>query len=144
MGMLHPSFTFLLPFFYLFRAIQGCPLSRFPYVLTMEALACSICAHPSISGILLPVSFPHLPEISLYSDDTSVIATSDMTIRAVFKVYNLFQRASGSKMNISKSKGLCLGSWRNCTVSPVAIEWVSSFNKVLGIFIGFDDIKTKN
>ena len=70
--------------------------------------------------------------------------TSDHGIKAVFDTYSRFERASGSKLNLSKCKGLWLGSWRGRSDLPVAIDWSCNTIKVLGIFIGFGDLDVAN
>ena len=118
---------YLSPFFCLSRGVrQGCSLSPLPYVLACEVLAVNIRSSPHISGsrISLPGA-PPLSPISQYADDTSLILSSDDTIRATFETYDLYEKASGSKLNRSKSKGLWLGSWRGRTDPPVALDWTS-------------------
>ena len=57
-------------------------------------------------------------------------------IVATFEVYDLYQQGSGAKLNLSKCKGLWLGSWNGRLDRPVAIEWGSVKLKVLGVFLG--------
>ena len=96
----------LSPFFFLSRSVrQGCPLSPLLYVLVSEVVAVNIRCNPCISGLCLPGSAPLSP-ISQYADDTSLILTSDDSIMAVFDTYALFEKASGAKLNQSKSEGL--------------------------------------
>ncbi len=133
------------PVFYPSRGVrQGCPLSPLLYVLTMEVLASNLRAHTDLVGIQLPNSSSRLPVVSLYADDTSAIVTSDSGIKAVFETYSRFEKASGSKLNLSKCKGLWLGSWRGRIDSPIAIDWSCTMIKVLGIFIGFGDLIAAN
>ena len=82
--------------------------------------------------------------VSLYADYASAIVTSDPGIKAVFDTYNRFEKASGSKLNLSKCKGLWLGSWRGRTDSPVAIDWSATMIKIHGIFIGFGNTIAAN
>ena len=135
---------YLLSFFSLSRGVrQGCPLSPLLYVLVSEVLAVNIHCNPRISGLCLPGAFP-LSAISQYVDDTSLILTSDDAIVAAFETYALFEQASGSKLNQSKSKGLWLGGWC-CRVDPlVALDWSSSKLKVLGVFISVGDLEADN
>ena len=133
------------PVFYPSRGVrQGCPLSPLLYVLTMEVLATNLRAHPDLVGLQLPYSFSLLPVVSLYADDTSAIVTSNPGIKAVFDTSNRFEKASGSKLNLSKCKCLWLGSWRGRTDSPVAIDWSATMIKILGIFIGFGNTIAAN
>ena len=98
---------YLSPFFSLSRGVhQGCPLSPLLYVLVSEVLACNIRANPRIEGLCLPDSSDPLSPISQYADDTSLVVCSDDAIQACFEVYSIYERGSGSKLNMSKSKGL--------------------------------------
>ena len=60
------------------------------------------------------------------------------------EVYSGFEKASGSKLNMEKCKGLWLGAWRARTDSPVNIDWSELMIKVLGVFIGFGDLDLAN
>lgn len=100
---------------------QGCPLSPLLYVISIEVLATNLRAHPDIVGLSLPRSSDPLPAVSLYADDTSVIVSSDAAIQAVFSTYAIFKRGTGSKLNLSKCKGLWLGAWKGRPDAPVAI-----------------------
>ena len=73
------------PFFSLSPGVrQGCPLSPLLYVLVSEVLAVNICCNPCISGLSLP-GLPSLSPISQYADDTSLILSSDDSIKAAFE-----------------------------------------------------------
>ena len=135
---------YLSPFFDLSRGVhQGCPLSPLLYVLVSEVLAVNIHCNPRISGLTLPGSSPLSP-ISQYTDDTSLVLSSDDSIKAAFGTYDLYKKASGSKLNHNKSKGLWLGSWRGRLDPPVDLDWSSSKLKVLGVFIGIGDLVEDN
>ena len=122
---------------------QGCPLSPLLYILTMEILAVNIRKNPAIVGLSIPNS-PRLPVLSLYVDDTSAVVSSDSAILAVFEVYNSFEKASGSCINLGKCEGLWLGSWLHRSDAPVAINWTSAKIKVLGVYIGNENLDEAN
>ena len=138
---------YLSRFFSLSRGVrQGCPLSPLLYVLVAEVLACNIRANPRIKGLCLPGSSDPLSPISQYADDTSLVVCSDDAIHACFEVYDVYERGSGSKLNLSKSKGLWLGPWANRSDPPVTLDWSSVKIKVLGVFLGpgnLDDVNWK-
>ena len=123
---------------------QGCPLSPLLYVLVSEVLAVDICANLRIHGLTLPGIQDPLPPISQYADDTSLIVTDDDAIKATFETYSIYERGSGSKLNLSKSKGLWLGSWNGRCDPPVDLDWSSSKFKVLGVFIGVGNLEKAN
>ena len=104
---------------------QGCPPSPLLYVISIEVLAANLRAHPSIVGLRLPGVSRPLPTLSLYADDTSVIAVSDAATLAVFDTYAMFERGTGSKLTI-------------------AIKWTSSKIKVLGVYLGNGDLDEDN
>lgn len=131
--------------FFLSRGVrQGCPLSPLLYVLVSEVLAVSIRANPRIVGLSLPGVPAPLPPISQYADDTSIIVISDDAIKATFETYSIYERGSGSKLNLSKSKGLWLGSWNGRRDPPVNLDWSSTKIKVLGVFIGVGNLEECN
>ena len=127
---------YLSSFFSLSRGVrQGCPLSPLLYVLVAEVLTVNIRANPRIKGLTLPGRSQALSPISQYADDTSLVVVTD-SIVAFFETYDLYEQGSGSKLNLSKSKGLWLGSWKDRIDSPVSLDWTSVKVKVLGIFLG--------
>ena len=115
---------------------QGCPLSPLLYVLYAEVLACNIRTDPSISGLALPGKSQRLPVITQYADDTTLVVTSDRAITSCFNTYSLFEKGSGSRLNLDKCRGLWLGSWKDRQHLPVDLQWTSDNIKVLGIYIG--------
>ena len=133
------------PFFSLSRGVrQGCPLSPLLYVLVAEVLACNIRTNPRIIGLSLPGSPSPLPVISQYADDTSLVVTTDDSIKATFETYSLFEKGSGAKLNQFKSKGLWLGSWVGRTDPPVALDWSPTKLKVLGVYLGLGNLEEAN
>ena len=84
-------------------------MSPLLYVLVAEVLACNIRANPRIKGLCLPGQSDAISPISQYADDTSLVVCSDDAISACFNVYDVYERGSGSRLNLSKSKGLWLG-----------------------------------
>ena len=124
---------------------QGCPLSPLLYVITIEVLAANLRSHPDIVGLRPSGLNCALPVVSLYADDTSVIASSPAAIHAVFNVYRVFENGSGSRLNLSKCEGLWLGPWRfRPPAPPVNIAWSLTKIKILGVYIGHGDLAEVN
>ena len=79
-----------------------------------------------------------------YADDTTLILSRNDSIKAVFNIYSLFKKASGSRLNQSKSKRLWLGSWVGRLDPPVALGWSPSKLKILGIYVGLGNLEEDN
>ena len=125
---------YLSPFFSLSRGVrQGCPLSPLLYVLVAEVLACNIRANPRIKGLCLPGQSDAISPISQYADDTSLVVCSDDAISACFNVYDVYERGSGSRLNLSKSKGFGLA------LGPIVLtRWLALTGRQLKLrFLGF-------
>ena len=131
--------------FFISRGVrQGWHLSPLLYVLYAEVLACTIRANPTIKGVTLPGAASALPVLSQYADNTSLVFSSDQSIRSTFSSYSLCESGSGSKLNQVKSKGLWLGAWSGRVDSPVALEWSSDKLKSLGVYLGPGNLEEEN
>ncbi|PFX24018.1 Transposon TX1 uncharacterized 149 kDa protein [Stylophora pistillata] len=134
----------LTSFFRLSRGVrQGCPRSPLLYVLVAEMFAVNLRSNPRIQGI----SFPEVGSVSpivQYADDTSLVLSSDDSMKAAFEAFALLENASGSKLHLAKSKGLWLGGWSGRSDPPVMLDWSSSRLKVLGIFTGPGNLEEVN
>ena len=93
---------------------QGCPFSPMLYVLCAEPLAAAIRNKSDIAGIIIPDSLQCL-KVSSYADDTTCFLTSDSSFVALDVTLDLYQSASGSLLNRSKTRGL----WLRPPVPPV-------------------------
>ena len=118
------------PFFVSRGVRQGCPLSPLLYVLMAETIASAIRNDPHIDGFSLPGR--RCIKLCQYADDTSIIIMSDFSLEAVFKLFQRYKRASGAKLNVTKSHGLLLGTWASRQSLPVALDWSSHSITVMG------------
>ena len=99
---------------------QGCPLSPILYVLVAETLSSTIRSTP-ITGLQLPQTTQSL-KVAQYADDTNVVTTSDRDFRILQECLSLYQDGSGARLNISKSRGLFVGPWRDRTDRPMSLS----------------------
>ena len=77
-----------------------------------------------------------LHKISQYADDTSLTVVGDESIERLAYHLDLYEKASGAKVNREKCEGLWLGSNQNRTDKPLGFKWQTDKIKVLGIHIG--------
>ena len=113
---------------------QGCPLSPLLYILVAETIASAIRKDPDIDGFSLPNCVRH--KLFQYADDTSVFVMSDHSLRSLFSLFERYERASGAKLNVSKSHGLLMGAWKSRSNLPVALHWSNEFITILGCRLG--------
>ena len=99
------------------RIRQGCPLSAILYVLYAEALGTLIRKEPTIHGIQIPGS-GEPAKISQYADDTTFFISMRTSIAQLFLTLTRFEKATGSKIKASKTKGMCLGGGGHPTPKP--------------------------
>ena len=89
---------------------------------------------PDIRGLGLPGSQEEA-KMSCYADDSTAILTTLKSISHVINKCTLFGKASGSKLNVPKTKGMFWGKWKTRSDHPFGISWVKSA-KLLGARLG--------
>ena len=82
---------------------QGCPLSPYLFILSVEILACKIRQNREIQGI--PI-FEKEFKISQFAEDTSLLCSSCESVKNAIQVLNNFGAVSGLRLNPSKTKAL--------------------------------------
>lgn len=124
---------------------QGCALSMPLYVLTAEMMAINIRENPRIHGIRPPDSQEEL-KLSQYADDTTFLLSDDQSIDEVVNTFDLYERASGAKINKGKCKGLWCGAFAHTTEQLRDFDWFNEFipEKILGQFIVKVDCTRRN
>ena len=105
---------------------------------------CWLLTSADIIGLRLPGLSSLLPVLSLYADDTSAVTCFEHATTAIFSVYGRFEQGTGAKLNFGKCKGVWLGSWLGRLNSPVPIKWTTAFIKVLGVYLGNDNLEEEN
>ena len=115
---------------------QGCPLSCYLFLLSVEPLAETIRQNRKISGL----TFNHTEiKISAYADDTIMFLDgTPRSLRECMKCVNTFQEASGLHLNRSKTQAVWIGasSSRKDTICPeIDIQWTKGPVEYLGIKI---------
>ena len=113
---------------------HGDPLSPYLFVSAVEILAIAIRNQENIKGI----SIDGLEtELLQFADDTTAILSDLDSAQALFILLELFEKASGLKLNVTKTEAMWIGSLRNCESEPLGVKWKTCI-KFLGIFITYD------
>ena len=113
---------------------QGCSLSPLLYVLVIEQFARKIRNDNQIHGLKLPGTHDTI-KISLYADDNTLILTDRQSIFKSFNIIELFEYASGSKINRDKTHGIWMSKWKHKTENICNINWSNSPKKIVGFYI---------
>ncbi len=126
-------------FFGITRGIrQGCPISAYLFIMSAELLAIQIRENDNIKGINLN---GYQVKIMQMADDTTVFVKDFISLHRVLTVVHLFFKASGLKINKSKSDAMLLGSNKTYTLKPYGINWKEDYIYSLGIFYCHDEEK---
>ena len=114
-------------------ARQGDPLSFLLYTLVAEVLGAAIRNCKDIRGVHLPGSSEE-SKISQYADDGNLTLVDEYSITKAFEIVRIFEKGSGSKLNLDKAEGMWFSSMAGSTDGPINIKWRADFIKVFGIF----------
>lgn len=137
---------YLSKFFSLSRSVkQGCPIAPLLYIIQAEALACSIRNSNSIIGINLPVvnNTPIQVKISMFADDSQLFVSQENSLPIIFDYLSKYEKASGAKVNMKKTKGLYIGTWKQRPPNFRQITWVKDNIKALGVYHGYNIDQSK-
>ena len=80
-------------------------------------------------GVHLPGSSEE-SKISQYADDGDLTLVDDLSITKAFEIIRIYERGSGSRLNLGKTEGM----WFGRGDGPVNIKWRTDCIKILGIF----------
>ena len=127
-------------FFKIQRGVrQGCPLSPYLFVLSVETLAKAIRESKNIKGILVK---QREIKIRQYADDTTLILDgSKKSLEASLNVLDRFGDVSGLRLNDKKTEALWIGS--NTANDQIVIpernlKWPKNKVKTLGVWISVE------
>ena len=87
------------------------PLSPYLFVTAVEILAIAIRNQDNIKGITIAGLETKLLQ---FADDTTADLSDLDSARALFGLLELFEKASGLKLNVTKKEAVWIGSLQNC------------------------------
>jgi hypothetical protein len=101
---------------------QGCPLSVYLFLLAVELLATHIRNNGEIEGITV---FETCVKVIQMADDTTAFLKDTKSLKALLQSLFMFAKASGLKLNKTKTEALWLGSQEGSEEEPCGIKWVT-------------------
>ena len=115
---------------------QGCPMSMITYVFFQEPLYRAI----EKNNRIIPFGLPHQKTKEIgYADDTTICINDDEGFLEAFKLINMFERASNSKINIKKTRIYGFGDWSWRTIWPIKdLKTEFDYFNALGICFSTD------
>ena len=119
---------------------QGCPLSMFLYVLSLEPLISNINSNKKIKGIFIP-NFKTEIKTTQHADDTTVIIKEETSYFYLKQEMKRFERISGSKNNEDKLQVLKVGKNKNKSLEQFSENNIKQSIKIYGIVYGKDAIR---
>ena len=118
---------------------QGDPISPYLFILCVEIMSIMIKENNKIKGIVIN---NEESKITQYADDSEILLDGNRdSFEETFVTIDKFSKASGLRLNVSKTNAVWLGSQRNSTVKfmpHLDIKWNPSKFKILGIWFTND------
>ena len=118
---------------------QGCPLSPYLFVLSVEVLASAIRSDQHIKGI--SVNQKEI-KLSQYADDTTLILDgSKDALETSLDVIGKFSKISGLRLNNKKTEALWIGSKarsQDITFPEKGFRWQHLKIKTLGVWLSIE------
>ena len=120
---------------------QGCSMSALLFILVVEILALNIRQDEQIEGITIG-NTEH--KIVQYADDSTIFVKTVKSLEQLIKKFQSFGRASGLKLNMTKTRGIWLGGLKDQGLRiSKGIHFTGNPVKMLGLYIGHNKIKMK-
>ncbi len=95
--------------------MQGCPLSAYLFITTLEILANKIRNDTNIKGI--KINNKEI-KISLLADDITLILFDLDSVQNSLTILKKFSNCSGPKINVDKAKAKYVGNLMSCDPFP--------------------------
>jgi len=87
---------------------QGCPMSMLLYALCLNPLLCTL--ENKLTGLRIERRGPKTAVVA-YADDVTLFVTSPDDVTVMQDALRCYEAASGTKVNIGKSKAIAIGPW---------------------------------
>ena len=105
-------------------------LSMLLYIIAAEVLTNFIIADANVKGVQIGA---HEIKVINFADDTTIFLRDIDCLPRIQAILNLYEKASSSKINLSKSQALWVGAYKNRFDKPGKMVWSNFSIKILGI-----------
>jgi len=131
-------------FFNVKRSVrQGCSLSAMLYIVAAEPLNL-LYKHSTLKGINIKQS-PMTSLIYQHADDTTLTLADKESVVQSFKLFDIYGKASGAKVNVEKSEVLIINdSVNSLSHLNLPFDVKSDFLEILGVALGIDKNKCEH
>jgi hypothetical protein len=109
---------------------QGCPLSPYIFILTVELLAIGIRENKSIKGIKINNTEIKLSQLA---DDTTCVLADLESIGHTLQTFEKFRKCAGLNVNVDKTKAKYIGSLKDRTEVLFNLDWSDEHVQCLGV-----------
>ena len=110
---------------------QGDPLSPYLFVTVIEILAIFVRSNTNIKGITIG---DNETKLLAYADDMTALLSDTASAKELFDSLNIFEKYSGLKMNVSKTKTMWIGTMKNSSEKSLGLEWCLTVKNLGVIF----------
>jgi hypothetical protein len=126
---------FLTVAFKISRSVrQGCGLSPLLFNIAIEPLIISISQSLLFRGIPIP-GYAAEERAICFADDLTLIAQNEFSVGVAFSLFEVYSKASGAELNVSKTTALAVnGSFRQ-SLLPRGVE-ITNNAKICGVYFG--------
>jgi hypothetical protein len=111
-----------------FSVRQGCPLSMALFALCDNLLLCYL--DTNLEGVRLERT-EHRTAVVAYADDVAIFVTRREDFRFIREAIQHYEKASGGRLNIQKSKALTVGGWTGTEID-LGVDFDSNM-RIVGI-----------
>ena len=118
---------------------QGCPLSAALYILAINPLLSRIKNDNRLAGIRC--SNGNRVVVLAYADDIVILVKNQQELDIVRQYFNLYEAASGAKLNNDKTEGIWVGKPE---IHPAIDIHIKEELKVLGVYFSAVESYNKN
>ena len=109
---------------------QGCPVSPYLFIMSVELLAVAIRENKDIKGIVVNEGEIKLSQLA---DDMTCFTRDLNSVAVIIQVFRKFEICAGLKVNVEKTTAKYLGSLKNSVESPFGLNWSGNSMQSLGV-----------